>query len=512
MGRSVRVSMFIMVLALICISSVAGTEYASRKGFVTLQFDDSHWLHYSQIFPLLESHGYKGSFGYVTESSQLGIEHYPEKMQAIYQAGHEIQDHTLRHDYKWATHIDTVRDDIREWIEHPMVDVATWDSLCERSLFIIDSLGMEAIAWNQPGGGPNTVIPGHPEWSWLGDENDSLYALIGSKYSYAIATGVWPQTAHLNLRGHNCPDRYPFFNVPHWTIDERAMGDVITDVADAVASGLWYLAVSHAKNAYQVAQVETPLEWLSTNDIEVVPCREGVERVTLRIPDPLCNQFPQARMTMDRDCNNKPDGFIGECEWDTLMASPVEGASCIKIYGDTEFICYGPEAGRSALSVWLGYPGPASGLVRVIWGKIGFEWEALGDTMVTVFPDVGWTLIDSTTSPRMLIDIGEEVDRLRVIIRPIGCAPLLASYPSLVLTEYAGASIPGQTPEWDGNLRISPNPVRPGDVVTITPARDAVLYDVMGRHVLKFKSPLDSDLPQPGCVISTTKASLAKAS
>jgi len=494
MGRLILIYMAIIVSGLVCISSAAGTEYVSRKGFVTLQFDDTHSLHYSQIFPLLESHDYKGSFGYVTESSALGIENCTWQMTEIYQAGHEIQDHTTRHDYRWGTHIDTLRDEITEWIPHPMVDVATWDSLCQRSLFIIDSLGMETIGWNHPGGGTHTEIPGYPGWSWLGGQDNSLYELIGTYYEYALGSGVSPWTAHVNLRGHNCPDRYPFFNVPHWTLDKRAMDDVITDVADAVESGLWYLAVSHGVDMHQVAQVETLVEWLSTTDIEVVTCRKGVERVTVGSPDPSCNQFPQAKMTIDRDGNNKPDGFIGECEWDTLTASPVEGASCIKIYGDTEFVCYGPEVGRNSLSVWLGYPGPSSGLVRVCWSKLGFGWEALGDTIVSVFPCVGWTLVDSTVSPRMIVDIGEEVDRLRIRIVPVGCTPLLASYPSLVLAEYAGAPVNERTLEGSGQLHIRPNPVRRGDIISITPACDAALYDVMGRHVLTPELPIYSDV------------------
>jgi peptidoglycan/xylan/chitin deacetylase (PgdA/CDA1 family) len=494
MGRLLRILVTITISISTLAPFISSSEYVSRKGFVTLQFDDSHWLHYYHIFPLLETHGYKGSFGYVTESSELGIENSASQMQLIYNAGHEIQDHTTRHNYMWATHIDTLRDEIVEWIPYPLVDVPTWDSLCERSLFIIDSLGMHTVGWNEPGGGVNTIVPDHPEWSWRGACDDSLYEVIASKYSYALAFGVYPQTAHMNLRGHNCPDRYPFFCVPHWTIDDRAMADVITDMADAVESGLWYLAVSHGRDLHQVAQVETLVEWLSTTDIEVVTCGEGVERVTLGYPDPCCNQFPQAKMTIDRDGNNKPDGFTGACEWDTVTTSPVEGASCIKIYGDAEFMCYGPEVGRHALSIWLRYPGPASGLVRICWSQIDFDWNTVSDTMVSASVGLEWTLVDSTLSRMMILDIGEEVDRIRVLIRPIACTPLLASYPSLLLDAQAGVYTPGRPPEGPSELHISPNPVRRGDVVSIAPAGAAILYDIMGRHVLTPELPHGSDV------------------
>ena len=56
----------------------------------------------------------------------------------------------------------------------------------------------------------------------VGACDDSLYAVIGSRYAYAVGFGVPTNTVHLNLRGHNCPDRFPFFNLSHITIDNMA--------------------------------------------------------------------------------------------------------------------------------------------------------------------------------------------------------------------------------------------------------------------------------------------------
>ena len=128
-ARSLKVFRWLLVYSIAVASLTVlpvRAEYVPRTGFVTLQFDDSHLLHYSHTFPLLEEHGLKGSFGYWTESSELGIEGSPWLMRQIYLAGHEIQDHTTRHDYMWATHVDTLDDGVTDWIEYTFADVATW--------------------------------------------------------------------------------------------------------------------------------------------------------------------------------------------------------------------------------------------------------------------------------------------------------------------------------------------------------------------------------------------------
>ena len=135
--------MGIVAASIMLIPAACTSEYVSREGFITLEFSDSHDLDYTHIFPLLESYGLKGSFAYITETSDLGILGDAWKMQEMYLAGHEVQDHTTRHDHMWATYVDTVDDETIEWIPYTFADVATWDSLCERSLFILDSLGIE---------------------------------------------------------------------------------------------------------------------------------------------------------------------------------------------------------------------------------------------------------------------------------------------------------------------------------------------------------------------------------
>lgn len=462
----------------------AAAQSTPRTGFVTLQFDDSHDLHYSHIFPILENYDFKGSFGYVVESSDLGIEHDAWKMVEIYQAGHEIQDHTTRHNYMWGTHVDTLDDGNDEWIEYTFTNVAGWDSLCQRSQDILDSLGIEVVGWNQPGGGSQgATCPGHPGWRWIGMENDSLYATIAARYPYALGFGVSPQTAHLNLRGHNCPDRYPFFNVPHMTIDGEDIGAIRTGIADAVASGLWYLAVSHAPDLEEVARVESVAQWLHANNVEVLTCFEGWQRVAYGTPDPLANQLPQAAMSSDLDGNAKPDGFIGSCILDTTSTPPVPDVNCLQASGEVEFLCYGPEVGANAFSVWMKSLSSDSAQARIILIEIGFEWDLIDDHWTTVTIPTEWTKFDTTSYPTLLVDVEDAVDRIRCIIRPLSPDTLLVAYPELLLVPVAGVrGSPEDAPR--ARLRITPNPVVAGGSCCVGPASRICIYDARGRCVL----------------------------
>ena len=474
-------------------------DYTPRTGFVTLQFDDTHYYDYTHVFPLLEAHGFKASFGYITEISDLGIENQPWMMQEIYEAGHEVQDHTTRHDYMWASHVDSIDDGTTEWVPYTFADVATWDSLCERSLYILDSLGIEVIGWNHPGGGTASV-PGHPGWKWLGAVDDSMYGLIGTKYPYALGYGpaAPPHTAHLNLRGHNYPDRFPFFNVPHVAIDYLGVQEIKTGIADATAAGLWYLAACHVRNLAAVSKVESLVDWLDENDIEVLKCCDGWQRIQYGVPDPLANQFPQARMLTDLDLNGKPDGFTGSCAWDTTTVAPVDSAKCMEVYGDTQFYCYGPEMGLNAFSMWVksGTGSPTS--VQVVWAKADFTWGYLEGRVTTVEVPTEWTRLDTSSYSNFFINVEDEVDRIRIRLLPDTL--ILAAYPEMQFTDVAGMRAPGLIGQPTPALRVVPNPVRRGAPVRVTSSGRLEFYDVLGRNILST--------PPSGCrrevVVSTS--------
>ena len=504
MARSNAFFVGIAAVGIMLMPAGSNGDYVSRKGFVTLEFSDTHLYDYTHIYPMLESYGLKGSFMYVTEVSDLGIDDGGGwMMQEIYQAGHEVQEHTTRHDHMWATHIDTVRDAVTDWIPYTFADLATWDSLCERSMFILDSLGIEnVLGWGHPGGGTHTTVPGHPEWSWRGMYNDSLYDLISTKFPYAmVGGGVLPQTAHLNLRGHNCPDRYPFFCVAHNSVDTKGAEEVKTALADAVGGGLWYLMQNHVRTMARVAKMESLLAWLETTDIEVLTCAEGWQRIAYGQPDPVANQFPQARMLTDYDENGKPDGYVGYCLWDTTTVSPVDSAKCMMVYGDTQFYCYGPELGRNSLSMWVKSDGVPMDTMRVVWAKINFDGAFIGDTVIVVQVPPEWTKIDSSVYSKFVIDIEDQVDRVRIRLLPDH--PLYVAYPEMRFVALAGVDVGETKPDGMPRLTAGPNPVRSGEVVRISPARNVVVYDVLGRHVLAPKPLRSGDVS----VIDTSRLS-----
>jgi len=468
----------------ICNAAIA-TEYVSRKGFVTLQFDDGHLIQHTHIAPLLESHGFRGSFGIITRTSDMGIEHDAWRMLDLYQRGHEIQDHTTCHDYRWATHVDTVDDGQYEWIEYTFVDTATWAQLFAESKGILDSLGIEVVGWNQPGGSGGTgTIPDHPTWEWRGFENDSPYELVGARFGYALGFGVLPWTAHVNLRGHNYPDRYPFFNVTHWTIDYRSLAEIKTGIADAVAAGLWYLAVSHISNEDDLAKIESLVEWLDANDVEVLKCCEGWQRICFGTPNPFENQLPQCRMLTDIDCNGKPDGYAGACEWDTVTPPPRDSCYCLRVFGDTEFYCYGPELGDNAFSIWMKSTS-SQGKVYVIYAKIGFDWEYLGDTWTTLWVDTTWSLFDTTAHSNLLVPVEDEVDRIKFVIRPVDVDTVIVCSPKLMWVPDPAGTRKQDAETFDASLKLVTNPVRAGLPLIIHTERHAVLYDALGRLVAR---------------------------
>ena len=396
-------------------------------------------------------------------------------MQTIYNDGHEIQDHTTRHDYKCATHVDTLDDGEDVWIEYTFATLAEWDSLCERSLFILDSLGISVKGWNQPGGAGVGTIPDKPTWKWLGAVNDSLYDLIAKRYTYIVGSGVYRNTAHLNLRGHNYPDRFPLFNVPHRTIDEVPIEDIKREIADAVAAGLWYPAVAHTRDYDISSKVTQLIEWIDECDIPVLRVDEACERVLYGHPDPLENQFPQARMLTDLDGNGKPDGFMGDCLLDTLTACPVDSAFCMKVFGEIEFYCYGPQVGVSSFSIWA--KGNLGSRIRISYQILDFDWLALSSYVGSwIETDTVWTKIDSTSDYMFNIVVGDEADRIRFLLYVDGDDTVSICYPELYLQAKAGLR------RWEHEVLVYPNPVWRGESI-IVPWDDFLVLDVMGRVV-----------------------------
>jgi hypothetical protein len=380
-----------------------------------------------------------------------------------------------------------------------------------RSLFILDSLGIDITGWNQPGGTVPGGVPGHPEWATASGVSDSLYAVIEPKYAYVMGNyGVWPHNAHLNLRGHNYPQRFPFFNVPHVMIDDLTAEEVKTGMADAIASGLWYCAVDHAQTMEEVLKVDTIMTWVDEMDIEVLRCCEGRARIQFGYPNPLENQLPQARMLADLDGNGKPDGFKGSCAWDTVSTPPVDSCRCCRVFGQTDFICYGPEVGNNALSLWVRSADGTDACFSLAHAEYDFDWVILDSRVTSVQCASEWTKIDTTDYWKLLVGVEDEVDRIAFRIQNLGEGDtIVMAYPEFLLVAEAGIETEGETrASAIGDIArptVSPNPVRLGNTALIESSGEMYVYDVCGRELLHVSQaygdgilPIDTSRLGPG--------------
>jgi hypothetical protein len=188
-------------------------------------------------------------------------------------------------------------------------------------------------------------------------------------------------------------------------------------------------------------------------------------------------------MTSDLDGNAKPDGFTGSCILDTTSAPPLPDVNCLRAYGDVDFYCHGPEVGANAFSVWIKSLSSQPAQARIILIEVGFEWDLIDDHWTTIMIPTEWTKFDSTSYPTLLVDVEEQVDRIKCIIRPLGSDSLLVAYPELLLVSEAGVrGSPEDAPR--ARLRITPNPVVAGGSCCVGPASRICIYDARGRCVL----------------------------
>jgi hypothetical protein len=298
--------------------------------------------------------------------------------------------------------------------------------------------------------------------------------------------GVWPHNAHLNLRGHNCPQRFPFFNVPHVMTDYLTLEEIRTGMADAVASGLWYCAMDHACTIAEVNKMALLMTWLDGVDIEVVRCCEGRNRIQFGYWNPLENHLPQARMLTDLDLNGKPDGFTGACAWDTLSSPPVDSCRCCRVFGQTDFTCYGPEVGRSAFSIWARSSDSTDATFTIAYAEYDFDWTILGSRVAPVQVSGEWTRIDTTVFQKFIVYVVDGVDRVLFRIRELGEGDtIIVACPELLLVAEAGIE---ELDEGPGDLPrplAAPNPVKQGNPIRVEPCEEIIIYDVLGREVMR---------------------------
>jgi hypothetical protein len=268
-------------------------------------------------------------------------------------------------------------------------------------------------------------------------------------------------------------------------VDDLTLAEIKTGVADAVASGLWYCAVDHAYTIPEVNKMSSLMNWLDAADIEVVRCCEGRDRIQFGYWNPLENQLPQARMLADLDRNGKPDGFMGACCWDTASTPPVDSCYCCRVFGETDFTCYGPEIGRSAFSFWARSTDTTDVTFSVAYAEYDFDWTILARRVASVQVSGEWTKVDTTDFRKFIVYVVDDVDRVVFRIQGLGEGDtVLVAYPELLLIAEAGVE---EVDTDTGGLPspvAAPNPVPLGTPLRIETRGDMRVYDVLGREIM----------------------------
>ena len=370
-----------------------------RLGIVVFQFDDGTLGHYTHAFRILEKYGLKGSFGVVTgildRPGRLTKAHVKE----MHEAGHEIHDHTLRHDAAfWGS-----PDNRQQWPER-----------IEQSLAILRSAGIETRGWNQPGGKGQG-------WS------DALRLVLSKHYDYAAGrVGLrWEQTRNIHWHLKDDPLSLGRGGVRSWGYN-GGKGDaaketecIKTLIADGIQQGLVTIPLWHrVKEEDGTARgLEEICRLVRENGLPTMVMADAVKA----IQNPRdhferhVEQMPNSAFVYDIDANGRPDGYL-RCRYAPVEAKGEAKSRVAEFgHGTTTWI-YGPETGRTRFSLVA---------------------RCAGDTPVAVTPVLTFTEIDRgfeyrrckshSCAPLSLgtdwqelsfpVDVGECVDRVQIEIR-----------------------------------------------------------------------------------------------
>jgi len=305
-----------------------------RLGIVVFQFDDGTLGHYTHAFRILEKYGLKGSFGVVTgildRPGRLTMAHVKE----MHEAGHEIHDHTLRHDAAFWGNPDNRQQ---------------WPARIEQSLRILRDIGIETRGWNQPGGKGQG-------WS------EALRLELSKHYDYAAGrVGLrWEQTRNIHWHLKDDPLSLGRGGVCSWGYN-GGKGDasketecIKTLIADGIQQGLVTIPLWHrVKEEDGTARgLEETCELVRDNRLPTMVMADAVEA----IQDPRdhfvrqVEQMPNPKFAYDIDANGRPDGYL-RCRYAPAGA---KGKANIRLaelgHGTTTWI-YGPESGRTCFSL-----------------------------------------------------------------------------------------------------------------------------------------------------------------
>lgn len=307
-------------------------EGKPREGLVYFGFADFNQGHVNNTLPCLERHGFKGTFytniGRIKPGSRLW-----NKMREMAKAGHCFVDHTLEHRAP-------------DWGESP--NEAEWLRQTTESLRLFGEAGIDVHGWWQPGGSGAKYTPAirdflakHYRWSWAmqaaypGRQRALHWHFGGDLYNFVMGCGGGMDYAKDQADA------------------ERRLSQFKTRAADAVAQGLVALyGGHHTPPGLKQRGLEEACRWVRQAGFRTTTLNDAVYACThtREFYGEFCEQMPNATLELDRDDNDRPDGWFG-CAYAPNAHTDQSERCAVITKAAMHTTLLGPEPGKSKLNV-----------------------------------------------------------------------------------------------------------------------------------------------------------------
>ena len=367
-----------------------------RLGIVVFQFDDGTAGHYTHAFRVLETHKLKGSFGVVTGMLDRPSRLTSAQVKEMHEAGHEIHDHTLRHEAGFWGNPE---------------NRSEWPKRIDESLAILRSLGVKTRGWNQPGGKGQG-------WS------QELRAELAKHYDYAAGRVSLrsEQARNIHWRLRDDPLSLGRGGVCSWGYN-GGKGDPAKEtecikrlIADGIQWGLVVIPLWHrVKDEDGTAQgLEAVCKFVRKHKLPSMVMADAVAAIqnprkhyARRI-----EQMPNPRLTYDIDVNGRPDGYL-RCAYATDLGKKRPKERTVEfVHGTTTWV-YGPEPGKTRLSLTARCAAgePVKVTPKLMFTEVSDQYEYSTGEIV----ECGRASLGSTWQKlEFPVIVGKQVDRVKI--------------------------------------------------------------------------------------------------
>jgi Polysaccharide deacetylase len=361
-----------------------------RPPRIIIQFDDGHVTNYTVAWPILQSFRYVGSFGIITQNTDVdGGSMTGQMLKNLVQAGCTLQDHTKDHDAaKWGN----------------PAQIATWRTDTQFSKNLFASLGLVVKVWNQPGGAGEQWTPelgvflrAEAGYDWVAGSVDQDPATTWENFhpgmlDTPLRCGRW-----VFSWGANAPAQ-------GWTWQaevESIWGKVVNAWAVGVIPQMVFHNLVDPEPGLGLTELCTRIRAAGA---QPVTFDEAVRLMLL----PHETEYGQnLAPNLTKDLNN--DGFVegfNDWHWPGLVSVALDGAT----NSGVETKIFGPLPGKLAVSMLIKEAGTYT--LNYTLYRIGSSYNYTTQLIQIAHPG-GTKFTD-------LLDIGPTVDRVKISITSSG--------------------------------------------------------------------------------------------